>query len=72
MMSVTVEQYKTDNYYVTLEIENRYGNNIYIVQACPCYKDGLCGYPEREMTYPISEKKKAYATYRRYIRNYCK
>lgn len=71
-MTVIVKQYKTDDYYVTLEIENRYGNNIYVVQVCPCYKNSdLCGYPIKEISYSISEKQKALATYRRYIKRYC-
>jgi len=71
-MTVNINSCKNDAYYVSLSIENRYGNDIYVVQACPCINDCECGYPEREMTYPIKDKKKAYATYRRYINNYCK
>ena len=71
-MTVTIENYKNDYYYVSLEIENRYGNDVYIVQICPRIDDCRCGYPIREMTYPVKDKKKAYATYRRYINNYCK
>lgn len=71
-MTVTIKQHKTDDYYVTLEIENRYGNNIYVVQVCPCYKNSdLCGYPIRENSYSSTEKQKALATYRRYIKRYC-
>lgn len=70
-MTVTVNSCKNDNYYITLEIEHRYENDIYVVQACPCIDDYECGYPEREMTYPITDKKKAYATYKRYVKRYC-
>ena len=71
-MTVTINSCKNDAYYVSLSIENRYGNDVYIVQACPCIDDYRCDYPEREMTYPINDKKKAYATYRRYVKKYCK
>lgn len=71
-MTTVVKQHTNDNYYISLSIETRYGNDIYIVQVCPCYKNSdLCGYPIREMAYPINEKKKAYATYRRYVKKYC-
>ena len=72
MMTVAIEQYETDKYYVEIAIENRYGNNIYVVQICHRFDSGLCGFPINKMVYSIDEKKKAYATYRRYIRKYCK
>lgn len=71
-MTVCVEQHEGKNHYVSLEIEQAYGHAIYVVQVCQQYENGLCGYPLREMRYPITEKKKAYGTYRRYIRNYCR
>ena len=69
-MTTIVRNCKTDNYYITLEIERRNENDIYVVQACPCINDYECGYPEREMTYSIEDKKNAYATYRRYMKRY--
>lgn len=66
-MTVCVESYKGNGNYCTIEITN----NIYVVSVCRLFDDSRAGYPFREMTYPISEKKKAMATYRRYIRNYC-
>ena len=67
-MTVCVESYKGNGNYCEIVITN----NIYVVSVYPLVNDSLAGYPFREMTYPISEKKKAMATYRRYIRNYCK
>lgn len=72
-MTTTIKQCKSDPYYVSLEVtKNRCGNGIYVVQVCPCIDECRCGYPEREMTYAIQDKEKAYATYRRYVRKYCK
>ena len=70
MMSVTVEQHINDNYYISIEIEHRYDTSFYVVQACPRIDESRYGYPERSMSYHISEKKKAYDTYRRYKRKY--
>ena len=69
-MTTTVRSCMNDNYYITLEIERRHGNDIYVVQACPVIDVYECGYPEREITYSINDKKKAYATYRRYMKRY--
>ena len=70
-MTVCVENYKNNDFYISLTIENRYGNAFYMVQVCPCFDDSRCGYPIKEMIYSIKDKKKAYATYRRYIKKYC-
>lgn len=67
-MTICVESYKGNGNYCEIAITN----NIYVVSVCPLVDDSLAEYPFREITYPISEKKKAIATYRRYIRNYCK
>lgn len=69
-MTTVIKQHTNDNCYISLSIETRYGNNIYIVQVCPCFDDNRCGYPIRKKTYPINEKEKAYATYRRYVKKY--
>lgn len=66
-MTVCIESYKGNGNYCTIEVTN----NVYVVSVCPLLNDSCAGYPFREMTYPITEKKKAIATYQRYIRNYC-
>lgn len=70
-MTVTLEQHKGTNYYVTLEFDTGYYNGFYRVQACPCYNNSLCGHPERSTVYHLTEKKNAYATFKRYIKRYC-
>lgn len=69
-MTITVKSCKNDSFYISLEVQHRYENDIYVVQACPCINDYECGYPEREMTYSINDKDKAYTTYRRYVKRY--
>lgn len=73
-MTVCIESYKGNGNYCEIEIAEGYSNNIYVVSVCPIVneKENLVGYPFRKAVYPISEKKKAMATYRRYIRTYCK
>ena len=44
---------------------------VIVVSVCPIIDDSLVGYPIRKAIYPIIEKKKAMATYRRYIKTYC-
>ena len=66
-MTMTIKSHKNDNYYITLEWSK---NNIYVVQVCPIISENLCGYPIREITYPINEKNKANNTYNRYIKKY--
>lgn len=69
-MTLVIKQHKNNNYYISLEITIRYERSIYLVQVCPLYDENMCGYPIREMTYSIDEKKKALATFNRYKRNY--
>lgn len=71
-MTVCIESYKGNGYYCEIEIAEGYTNNIYVVSVCPIIDDLLVGYPIKKATYPISEKKKAMATYRSYIKTYCK
>lgn len=71
-MTTVISSHTSNLYYVSIDIERRYESEIYVVQVCPCINEYMCGHPEREMIYPITEKKEAYATYRRYIRRYCK
>lgn len=69
-MTVILKSCKSNDYYVSIEIENRYGKDVYVVQVCPYYGDCLCGYPIKEMTYPYADKEKAYRAYRRYVKKY--
>lgn len=69
-MTTVVKQHKTEKYYISIEMTERNGNAIYKVQACPRFDEYRCGYPIIEATYPINEKEKAYATYRRYKKKY--
>ena len=71
-MTVCIENHKTDDYYISLEVTRRYNREIYMVQVCPRIDECRCGYPIREMTYSMQDEKKARATYRRYIRECCK
>ena len=68
-MTQVIKQHTENGYYVVLEWVKV---DIYKVEVCPCYSNGMCGYPVREMVYPLGEKKKAVATYNRYVRKYCK
>lgn len=70
MMTTVIKQYKNNNYYITLEIKNRYDIAVYVVQVLPCFDKSRCGYPISEISYPIKDRKKALATYRRYIKKY--
>lgn len=71
-MTVCIESYKGNGNYCEIEITEGYTNIVYVVSVCPIIDDLLVGYPIKKATYPISEKKKAMATYRRYIKTYCK
>lgn len=69
-MTIVEKQHRNANYSITLEmVKGRYGF-YYQVQACPRISDCECGYPVRSMTYALSEKKKAYATFNRYKKKY--
>ena len=69
-MTVVEKSHISENYYITLEIATRWDKSYYLVQASPRFDNSMCGYPVREMTYPISDKKNAYATFNRYKRKY--
>lgn len=69
-MTVVEKSHYSDNYYITLEVEEgRYGF-YYEVQVCPRIGENECGYPVRSMTYSMKDRAKALATYRRYIKKY--
>lgn len=69
-MTIVIKQHKNNDYYISLSTENRYGIDIYIVQVLPCIDKARCGLPITEITYPIKDRKKALATYRRYVKKY--
>ena len=69
-MTVVVEKCENDKYYINMEIQTRTHGSVYVVQTLPRISGNLCGYPLNKMEYPIDDKKKAYATYRRYKKKY--
>lgn len=66
MSSVCLESTTSKEYYVSLTVEVRYGNNVYVVQVCPIQGNDTCGYPIKEM--PYIEERKARAAYKRYVK----
>lgn len=68
-MTKNLKQHTENGYYVILEWDKA---NVYRVAVFPLQNKHLCGYPVKEMTYSINDKKNAEATYRRYVRKYCK
>ena len=68
-MSTVIKQHKENGIYVVMEWEK---SNTYRVASYICHHDGRSGYPIKEMTYSNNEKKKAEATFRRYVKKYCK
>lgn len=69
-MTVCLDHHEGNGKYVNIKITEGYGSSIYVVTVYPVF-DGYIGRPEREKMYPMSEKKKALATYKRYIKKYC-
>lgn len=69
-MTTVVRSNTSENYYISLEVEHGYYGPYYSVQVCPRISDCECGYPIRNMTYPINEEKRANATFNRYKRKY--
>ena len=68
-MSLVIRQQTENGYHVVMEWEK---TNIYRVAACQMIDENFCGYPINEMIYSINDKKKAEATFRRYVKKYCK
>lgn len=64
-MTVVVEQFEQNNCYVCLEITRRNDKDVYVASFYEKY-GGEYRYPINQMPYSIEDKKKAYATYRRY------
>ena len=68
-MTIVEKQHTTPNYYISMEMETRRAGCVYVVKVHPMYGNE-CGYPIRTAIYPTNEKKKALATYKRYIKKY--
>ena len=68
-MTLAIKQHTENGYYVIMEWDK---TNVYRVAVCPCYDENRGGYPINEMYYTMEEKKKAEATFRRYVKKYCK
>lgn len=66
-MTVVIKQYRDDKYYINLELSKE---GVYTIEVCQRFDSGLCGYPIQKAVYPISEKKNAEATFRRYVKRY--
>lgn len=68
-MTLAIRQHTENGFYVVMEWVK---TNVYRVAVCPCYDNNMCGYPLQKMTYSIKDKKNAEATFRRYVKKYCK
>lgn len=69
-MTTVEKSHKNNNYYITLDITEKYGVYCYVVSVCPRINECMCGYPIKEMTYPLSEKVKADRSFKRYVKKY--
>lgn len=72
-MTITLKAHRNPRYYITMESEERYHTPIITVRAfyAPSEREpDVLGYPEREVTFPCSEQKKALAAFNRYKRKY--
>ena len=65
-MMATIKNATTKTHHICIDSVG----NLLIVQACPIHGDGLCGYPDNKCVYHQSERKKAFATFRRYCKKY--
>lgn len=68
-MTIAIKQHTENGYHVIFEWDK---TNIYRVAVCQMIDENSCGYPINEVTYSINDKKKAEATFRRYVKKYCK
>jgi hypothetical protein len=65
-MTMTIKQHETKTHYISIETNGKRLS----VTACPLLGGGLCGYPQAEAFYPMTDELKAMETFRRYIRKY--
>ena len=66
-MTTVLKHYNNGKYYVCMELTFRYDSPVLDVMMMEIV-GGILTYPERKMSYPYSELKKATATYNRYVR----
>lgn len=65
-MAVTLKNATTKTHHICIEANG----NLLTVSACPLLGGGLCGYPDNQCVYHYSERKQAFATFRRYCKKY--
>lgn len=66
-MTTVLKHYDNGKYYVSMDLTFRYDRPVLEVTMAEIV-GGILTYPERKMSYPYSELKKATATYNRYVR----
>lgn len=69
-MTIVLKQHTNENYYITLNIKNRYDRDYLEVQCYPLINKDFYGAPIRNVTYSLNEEKKAYNTFKRYVKKY--
>ena len=70
-MTLNIRSHEENGCYITLFWEKGNNGGTYKVEA---YEEigGSYGYPFQKMAYALCDKKKAEATFRRYVKKYCK
>lgn len=66
-MTTTLKQYSNGKIYVYLDLEERSGMIVLEVGICDIV-GGVCLNPYKKMSYLYKDKKKAFATFNRYVR----
>ena len=66
-MTTVLKHYNNEKYYVSMDLTFRYDSPVLEITMAEIV-GGILTYPERKMSYPYSELKKATATYNRYVR----
>jgi hypothetical protein len=65
-MTMTIKHYETTTHYISVKTN---GKRL-LVTACPLFGGSLCGYPQAEAFYPMTDELKAINTFKRYIKKY--
>ena len=68
-MTLVIKQHTENGFHVVMEWDK---TNIYRVMCCQMIDECTSGYIMSLKTYSISDKKNAEATFRRYVKKYCK
>lgn len=68
-MIALVKEYKGNEHLVSMTVDK---DGVCSVAVYTEQNNNMYGYPEREIVYSRTEKKNAEATYRRYVKKYCK